>query len=124
MKEPDFDEEVLPPVDFDRGTLRARKAYFDETTQTLSIRTGMSQSTVTAVMRGRNTVRLITLQRLAAQLGLQVQIRFTQLETSSPIGTTAGSDQPEMAKQVGTRGREGKPNPNVQWNASRSHKKH
>jgi hypothetical protein len=124
MKDIDFDKEDLPPVDFDRGTLRARKAYFDETTQTLSIRSRMSQSTVTAVMRGRNTVRLMTLQRLAAQLGLQVQIRFTPIENSSPIGTTASFDRPEMAKQVETRGREGKPNPNVQWNASRSNTKH
>ena len=105
----DYDEDELPAVDFDFRTLRARKAYFDQTTETLAIRTRSAPSTVTAVMRGRSTIRLLTLQKIAAELGLQVQIRFVPLEVLSPIGTAAHSVQPDTPQQSGMSVRKGKP---------------
>lgn len=110
MEDYDYEEDELPRVDFDVRTLRARKAWCDETTETLAIRTRSAPSTVTAVMRGRSTIRLLTLQKIAAELGLQVQIRFTPLETLSPISTTAHSVQPEATpSESGMSGRKGKP---------------
>lgn len=109
MEDHDYEEDELPVVDFDVRTLRARKAYCDETTETLAIRTRSAPSTVTAVMRGRSTIRLLTLQKIAAELGLQVQIRFVPLETLSPISTTTHFVQPDTPQQTGMSGREGKP---------------
>jgi len=113
-------EETLPPVDYDSATLRLRKVSNDETNESLSVKAGTSITTITAVMQGKPTVKLLTMQRVAAKLGLQVQIQFIPLETLSPIGTTAGSGKPEMARKSETGRREGKPGPNVQWNASRT----
>ena len=109
MEDYDYEEDELPRVDFDVRTLRARKAYCDETTETLAIRTRSAPSTVTAVMRGRSTIRLLTLQKIAAELGLQVQIRFVPLETLSPISTTTHFVQPDTPQQTGMSSRKGKP---------------
>ena len=66
----------MTPIKVDTGTLRAEKARNELTNELISLRSGHSIGTVIRALRGHEQTRLSTLRDVAAQLGLQVEVRF------------------------------------------------
>ena len=79
MPEPIVEQADFPPIEIDAPTLRARKARLNLRSEDLVERGVASWRTVTAFFAGE-PLNLTTIQRLAAQLGLQVEVRFKEIE--------------------------------------------
>lgn len=69
-------KENFPAARIDTATLRARKGYLGLRSEDLVERGVGSWATVSAFFRGGQSQNLATVRRLAAELGLRVEIRF------------------------------------------------
>jgi hypothetical protein len=70
----------ISDIRFDAGSLRAEKARRYATVESLAAHLKHSPTTIINALHGRDNVRLGTLRRIAARLGLRVEVTF------SPIG--------------------------------------